>query len=130
MDGVSISFENKKGENRLRWNTNADESLLFIRYGMNKLNVLDVEKQKLLQKNPVQLDQSNPINHSTLIFKNICNASSSDFTIWIDVCQVDGNLLASCGQDEHVKVFDRRESRIVKIFQNIHTGKTSSHSSK
>ena len=43
-------------------------------------------------------------------------------TFWIDVCQSDGNLLASGGGDENIKIYDRRESKIVRIFDDIHSG--------
>ena len=44
-------------------------------------------------------------------------------TYWIDVCQSNENLLAFGGQDKIVKIFDKRESKIVKTFDSIHTGK-------
>jgi hypothetical protein len=84
---------------------------------MNKLNILDVEKKGLSMRRPLQLDES-----SDSINLSVINRNCSDTTIWIDVCQANGNLLASCGQDEQIKVFDRRESRIVKRFQDIHAG--------
>jgi WD40 repeat protein len=43
--------------------------------------------------------------------------------MWIDVCQSNGNLLASGGDDKAIKIFDKRESKIVKTFQGIHSGK-------
>ena len=43
-------------------------------------------------------------------------------TFWIDVCQSDGNLLASGGYDLNVKIFDKRESKIVQTFDDIHDG--------
>jgi hypothetical protein len=42
---------------------------------------------------------------------------------WIDVYQSDGNLLASGGMDKNIKIYDRRESKIVKTFDGIHSGK-------
>ena len=46
-----------------------------------------------------------------------------DFTYWIDVCQSDGNLLASGGEDRNIKICDKRESKIVRTFDKIHGGK-------
>ncbi len=45
------------------------------------------------------------------------------WTNWIDVCQSNGNLLASGGGDKVIKIFDKRESKIVKTFEGIHSGK-------
>ena len=58
-------------------------------------------------------------------FRSAYIASSSCLFIigdshWIDVCQNNGNLLASCGLDEDVKIFDKRESKIVQTFNGIH----------
>ena len=41
-------------------------------------------------------------------------------TLWIDVCQSDGNMLASGGTDGILKIFDKRESKIVQTY-SIHT---------
>ena len=43
-------------------------------------------------------------------------------TYWIDVCQNDGNLLVSGGTDTSIKVFDKRESKIIKTF-DVHSRK-------
>ena len=43
-------------------------------------------------------------------------------TYWIDVCQNDGNLLVSCGTDTSIKIFDKRESKIIKTF-DVHSRK-------
>ena len=42
---------------------------------------------------------------------------------WIDVCPTDANLLAVGGPDGSIKIFDRRESNIVKTFQLINARK-------
>ena len=41
-------------------------------------------------------------------------------TIWIDVCQNNGNLLATVGRGHGVLIFDKRTSKIVQLFDNIH----------
>ena len=43
-----------------------------------------------------------------------------DTTYWIDACQNDGNLLATCGYDCNVKIFDKRVSKIINTFDDIH----------
>lgn len=44
------------------------------------------------------------------------------FTTWIDCCPANGNLLATCADDQDVKIYDRRESNIVKTFAKLHKG--------
>ena len=41
---------------------------------------------------------------------------------WIDVSQRDGNLLAAV-DDKDLKIFDKRESKIVKTIDGIHESK-------
>ena len=44
-------------------------------------------------------------------------------THWINVCQSNGNLLAAGGGEMVVKVFDKRESRFIKKFDDgAHSG--------
>lgn len=38
---------------RCRWSINSGESSLFLKYDMNKLNILDAEKKTLVFKNPI-----------------------------------------------------------------------------
>ena len=52
----------------------------------------------------------------------IPHLSLLDWTFWIDVCQNDGNMLASGGTDVNLKIFDKRESKIVQTFNEIHLG--------
>mgnify|MGYP003877618977 FL=1 len=42
------------------------------------------------------------------------------WTRWIDVCQSNGNLLVSGGDSMDVKIFDKRKSKIVQTFDDIH----------
>lgn len=46
-----------------------------------------------------------------------------DLTNWIDVCPNNGNLLAAGGYDKNIKVYDHRESKVVKTFDGIHLSK-------
>ena len=43
----------------------------------------------------------------------------------IDVSPVDGNLVASGGFDHIIKVYDRRDSKIVRNFDTVNTGEIS-----
>ena len=43
--------------------------------------------------------------------------------LWFDVCPTDSDLLASGGRDKNIKIYDRRESKIIKTFNDIHFGK-------
>ena len=44
-------------------------------------------------------------------------------TEWIDVCPNNGNLLALSGQYMNIKIFDKRSSKVTKIFDNFEYGK-------
>ena len=44
------------------------------------------------------------------------------FTYWIQPCPSNGNLLVTGGTDQNIKIFDRREAKVVRIFYGIHTG--------
>ena len=59
-----------------------------------------------------------------MYFSDTClipHSSLLDWAYWIDVCQSDGNLLAASGADKRVRIFDKRESKIVQTFDGIHT---------
>ena len=43
-------------------------------------------------------------------------------TFWMDVGPIASNLLASC-TGKGIKVYDKRSSRIVRVFDKIHSGK-------
>ena len=56
---------------------------------------------------------------------NLCYAYLlfyEDYTIWIDICPSNGNMLATGGMDKDIKIFDQREAKIVKTFEGIHSG--------
>ena len=40
---------------RCRWSTNAGEPFLFVKYNINTLNIIDIEKKILTLKNPEKL---------------------------------------------------------------------------
>ena len=44
------------------------------------------------------------------------------FAHWIDVCPNNENLLAAGGTSESIKIFDKRESKIIKTYENTHSG--------
>lgn len=46
-----------------------------------------------------------------------------EVSYWIDASQSNANLLAAVGMDAKIKIYDRRESKIVKIIGEIHSGK-------
>ena len=50
----------------------------------------------------------------TFLLESIC---------WIDVCQKNGNLLAlgDRGMNKNVMIYDKRESKIIRTFEDIHT---------
>ena len=41
------------------------------------------------------------------------------------MCPTNANLLASGGSDKSIKIYDRRESQIIKTYDGIHHGKHS-----
>ena len=41
---------------RCRWSSNPDEPLLYVKYDLSQLNILDVEKGTLILKSPVEID--------------------------------------------------------------------------
>ena len=92
---------------------------MFVTYDYNLLNILDVEKNVQELKAPIKLDSG------ITIIVNILPTQSYiyllDSTIWIDVCPTNNNLLAAAGYDRKVKIFDRREAKIVKIIDPKHS---------
>ena len=127
--------------NRCRWTTHSDEPLLFVKRDEGFLDILDVERKDFILKEPIQMDEgmriswlfdyfffsldlSNQVRSHLLILLVITLSLTefllpSDFTFWIDVCQSNGNLLASGGDDYQVKIFDKREANIVQTFESV-----------
>ena len=82
------------------------------------------KKKTLTLKSPFKLD--NESNYSEFIwneFNSHVFAVFVDYTAGIDICQQDGNLLVTGGMDTNIKIYDRRESKFVRIFEEAHFGK-------
>ena len=91
---VEYNIESDAYAVRCRWGSPGDPSL-FLTYRGKLLNILDIEKKKLLLKDSLVLEDPIGIN-------------------WIDKFPQDSNLLALSG------IFDRRESKFVRLFQSFH----------
>mgnify|MGYP000914691206 FL=1 len=97
---------------RCRWSTNSGESLLYVKHSENTLDIVDIEKKALVAlANPIHFEQTSDGYYSF------------NSTRWIDVCPINGNLLAAAGTDGKVKIFDKRELKVVKVFDEVHKGK-------
>ena len=57
-----------------RWSTSQGEPLLYIKYCYNLLNILDVQKNALILKDPIQLETSNNGNLSIFLFATVITA--------------------------------------------------------
>ena len=62
---------------RCRWSSNSGEPTVFIKYDLNKLNILDIEKKALILKSPVCLEVFNGIIFSNLYSVEIFLHSTS-----------------------------------------------------
>lgn len=89
-----------------RWSTNPDEQLLYVKYGQKTINCFDVEKKAFLFK-----DSSNS-------GKKEKRLSSREDVSWIDVCPINGNLIASCKRAE-IMIIDRRQKRPIKSLDGV-----------
>ena len=145
MLAVLINFCSYSAENcynRCRWSTSPGEPLLFLKYNASKLIILDAEKQVSILKEPIMLSRSNecPFFNDLLgenslgfvlsyiyplLFAHLTNLYLSPVvpTYWIDVCPVDGNLLAT-SQNGYVKLFDNWVAEVVRTIY-YHQGKIS-----
>ena len=54
---MDLIFNKLDDSGRCRWSTLTDEPILFVKYGSDKLNILDTEEKLLILKNSVQLDE-------------------------------------------------------------------------
>lgn len=96
------------------------DSLLFIKYDHYLLNLFDVERNQKELRLPLRLDAGILLKRS--IYSKIGVLFQIEQTKWIDACPSNNNLLAAAGLDKNVKIIDRRESKIVKAIDSIHTG--------
>lgn len=118
--------------NKCRWISKVSDSLLFVKYGRNFLNMLDVNQNTLELKSPIKLQEEGKFESFDIsIFPMISFFHFElityyqlpiGWTNWIDVCPSNNNLLATAGSDLNVKIYDRRESKIVKTIDANHTG--------
>ena len=44
------------------------------------------------------------------------------YTLWIDVCPNDGNLLAATGAGKIIQIYDKRALKLIKTFEKEHLG--------
>ena len=125
--------------NRCRWCPNTEEHLIYVKYDYNLLNILDAQKGVLTLKNPILLEKTDDggkfhmlIPSASISFYQILVFyfellnnlfALLDWTKWIDPCQANSNLLATGGSSKKINVYDKRNSQIVKTFEDIHSGK-------
>lgn len=57
-----------------------------------------------------------------LVFTKPLESSAEDSIYWVDY-RNDGNLIASCGMDKVVRVFDMRQGKNIKAMTGIHESK-------
>ena len=125
--------------NRCRWSKIPEEQLLYIKYNDNKLNILDIQKEKLILKAPILLEKSDGSNLQNLsllfqfillllnrLIKFFLNYLTSYFlalnpTYSIDLCDAKTDLLATAGASKEIRIYDKRDPSVVKTFENIDT---------
>ena len=96
---------------------------------------MDAQKGVLTLKNPILLEDDeygkldNFCFYISLLILSVLSSTSHnlfsllDITYWIDPCQANSNLLATGGSSKTINVYDKRNSQIVKTFEDIHSGK-------
>lgn len=113
-----LCFDPRVGsKNKCQWVPLATVPIIAVKSSWNMLHLVDSEKQILLQKNGVKLDESCSKRFETnLITFSTLDTYSMDW-------RNDGNLLLSGGTDKNVKIYDRRARKAVKIFKTPHVCK-------
>ena len=108
-------------------------------YDRSLLNILDAQKGVLTLKNPILLEDTEDRKlHNfcfsislldLLVLSETSDNSSAllDPAYWIDPCQANSNLLATGGHSKKINVYDKRNSQIVKTFEDIHSRKQIYH---
>lgn len=92
--------------------------IVAVKFEKTMLNLIDIPKKCFLMTEPISLDANSNFS---------CFQRSMDDlgTLCID-WRRDGNLIASSGWDQNVKIFDRREMKTVRTFNNLHSRKADS----
>ena len=110
------------------------EPILFVKYDQNQFNMLDVEKKALILKDSIPLDSGKDIllnfhlNFLSLFLSFLSKVDPfGGTTTWIDCCPTNENLLATCGSDKSVKIYDRRRSNVVRNLSKLHEGNDAQH---
>mgnify|MGYP006950864873 CR=1 FL=1 len=121
---------------RCRFSKSSAGPILFVKYDYKLLNTLDIEKQVLNLKEPIATDQG--CNYIYLLLLNVGGnwfllswiwnlilllSFFLGITYWIDVSPTNENLLATCGRDLNLKIYDQRFAKIVQVFGTVSSSK-------
>ena len=103
--------------NRCRWAPISNSTILALKFDGKKFNLADVEKNDVLHKESILLDEmSSKID-------NLVESSN----IWIDTISIEwhpeGNLIACCDTGGNVKIYDYREGKVIRVYEGVHNGK-------
>ena len=108
----------------------SEEHLVYVKYDGSLLNILDAQKGILTLKNPILLENTKNGKLDNFCFYisllNFCILSETsnslfallDTTYWIDPSQANPNLLATGGTSKKINVYDKRNSQIIKTFED------------